>query len=294
MAESLSAPQSDWAPGPAWLFCPADRPDRYGKALAAADVVIVDLEDAVAPAAKESAREALRGLAADGMLDVERTVVRVNGAGPDSAGDHALDVALTKEIGVRRVMLAKTEHASHVAALPHDVVVLLETPAGIERAGEIAAADNTVAVMWGADDLVAGLGGTSSRYADGRYRDVARYARSRTLVAAKASGRLALDAVHMDIKDVDGLAAECEDAVAVGFDATVAIHPSQVAVIRSAYTPAAERLDWARRLLEHVGDDRSVTTFEGRMVDGPIYKQAERVLRLAEATAGSAQTTGGQ
>lgn len=272
-----------WQPGPAWIFCPADRPERYAKGLAVADVVILDLEDAVAPAAKASAREALRGLAGAGALDIERTVVRINAADTE---DHALDVALTEEVGVRRVMLAKAERVSDVTALPHDVVVLLETPIGIEHAGEIAAADNVIAVMWGADDLVAGLGGTGSRHADGRYRDVARYARSRSLVAAKASGRLALDAVHMDIPDVEGLAAECEDAVAVGFDATVAIHPTQVAVIRSAYAPSAERVDWATRLLQHVGDDRSVTTFEGRMVDGPIYKQAERVLRLAGAMAG--------
>ena len=270
----------EWTPGPAWLFCPADRPDRYRKALAAADVVVLDLEDAVAPAGKDAAREALRSLA-DGVLDLERTVVRVNAAG---TADHARDLAVTKDIGVRRVMLAKAEQAADVTSLAHEVVVLLETPAGIQHAGALAAADNVVAVMWGADDLVAGLGGTASRHADGRYRDVARYARSRALVAAKASGRLALDGVHMDIGDVDGLAGECEDAVAVGFDATVAIHPSQLAVIRAAYTPATEHVDWARRLLGHVGDDRSVTTFEGRMVDGPIYQQAERVLRLAEAT----------
>ena len=272
-----------WQPGPAWIFCPADRPERYGKGLAVADVVILDLEDAVAPAAKASARDALRELAASGAIDVARTVVRVNAV--DTA-DHALDVALTEEIGIRLVMLAKAERAADVTALQHDVVVLLETPVGIERAGEIAAADNVVAVMWGADDLVAGLGGTGSRHADGHYRDVARYARSRSLVAAKAAGRLALDAVHMDIPDLDGLAEECEDAVAVGFDATVAIHPSQVAVIRATYTPSAERVDWATRLLQHVGEDRSVTTFEGRMVDGPIYKQAERVLRLAGAMSG--------
>jgi citrate lyase subunit beta/citryl-CoA lyase len=286
MSDAPEAPgggSGGWQPGPAWIFCPADRPERYAKGLAVADVVILDLEDAVAPAAKASAREAMRGLAGSGALDLDRTVVRVNAA--DTA-DHALDVALTGELGVRRVMLAKAERASDVAGLQHDVVVLLETPVGIERAGEIAAADNAVAVMWGADDLVAGLGGTGSRHADGRYRDVARYARSRALVAAKASGRIALDAVHMDIPDLDGLAAECEDAVAVGFDATVAIHPSQVAVIRSAYAPSAERIDWATRLLQHVGDDRRVTTFEGRMVDGPIYKQAERVLRLAGAMAG--------
>jgi citrate lyase subunit beta/citryl-CoA lyase len=272
---------AEWAPGPAWLFCPADRPDRYGKALAVADVVIVDLEDAVAPAARETARESLRGLAADGALDLDRTVVRVNAA---DTPDHAPDLVLTAATGIRRVMLSKAERAADVGAIAHDVVVLLETPVGVERAGAIAAVENVVAVMWGADDLVAGLGGTASRHADGRYRDVARYARSRALVAAKASGRLALDGVHMDIADVDGLAAECEDAVAAGFDATVSVHPSQLAVVRAAYRPAPEQVDWARRLLRHVADDRSVTTFEGRMVDGPIYRQAERVLRLAETT----------
>lgn len=277
---------SNWIPGPAWLFCPADRSDRYGKALAVADVVILDLEDAVAPAARETARDELRRLAGDGTLDVERTIVRVNAA--DTA-DHAADLALVEEIGARRVMLPKAQRAADVSALSHDVAVLLETPVGIERAGELAAAENTVAVMWGADDLVAGLGGTASRYPDGRYRDVARYARSRALIAAKASGRLALDGVHMDIQDARGLATECEDAVAVGFDATVAIHPSQLAVIREAYEPSADRLDWARRLLEHTGGDRAVTTFEGRMVDGPIYKQAERVVRLAAMSRGGGQ-----
>ncbi len=273
----------DASPGPAWLFCPADRPDRYGKALAAADVVILDLEDAVAPAAKASAREARRGLAADGIVDWARTVVRVNGA---DTVDHAADLALTQDIGVRTVMLSKSERADDVRAVPHDVVLLLETPAGIRDADELASVDNVVAVMWGADDLVAGLGGTSSRFPDGRYRDLARHARARALLAAKAAGRLALDAVHMDIPDTAGLAAECEDAVASGFDATVAIHPTQVAVIRRSYAPDAERVVWAEQLLAHVGDDRSVTTFRGRMVDGPIYAQAERVLRLAAATSG--------
>ena len=134
--------------------------------------------------------------------------------------------------------------------------------------------------MWGADDLVAGLGGTASRRDDGSYRDVARYARSRTLVAAKAHGRIALDAVHMDIADLDGLRAECEDAVAVGFDATVAIHPSQVPVIRETYQPDPDRVRWAQRLLAAVGDERGVTTFEGQMVDGPIFRQAERIVAL--------------
>lgn len=277
---------SDWTPGPAWLFCPADRPDRYGKALAAADVVIVDLEDAVAPSAKAGAREALRGLAADGSLDPDRTVVRVNGVDSD---EHRADLALAADLGLARLMLAKTERAADVEALPHEVVALLETPRGIRDAGPIAEASNLVAVMWGADDLVAGLGGTSSRFDGGTYRDVARHARSHALVSAKAAGRLALDAVFMDIPDTDGLAAESEDACAVGFDAKVAIHPAQVPVIRSAFTPDADRVAWARDLLAHAGADRSVTTFRGRMVDGPIYAQAERLLRLAAATSGGAR-----
>ncbi len=283
----MNTPATDagapWAPGPAWLFCPADRPDRYPKALAAADVVLLDIEDAVAPNRKQAARQALRDLRRGGLLDDARTVVRINSFG---SPDHAADVVLAGELALPRLMLAKTESAAEPCGLAADVIVLLETPRGVENAGEIAAAVNVIAVMWGADDLVAGLGGTSSRFPQGHYRDIARFARSRALVAAKAHGRLAIDAVHMDIGDVDGLAAECEDAVAVGFDATAAIHPGQVPVIRAAYAPSAEQIDWARRLLTQVGDDRGVTTFEGRMVDGPIYAQAERVLRLA-APAGS-------
>lgn len=273
----------EWLPGPAWLFCPADRPDRYPKALAVADVVILDLEDAVAPANRPAARDALRRLSDDGVLDPDRTVVRVNGA---DTGDHARDLAVTTGMGIRRIMLAKSEDPAGPAAVEADVLLLVETPRGIEHVGLLAALDNIVAVMWGADDLVAGLGGTASRFDDGRYRDVARYARSRALIAAKANNRLALDAVHMDIADAPGLAAECADAVAVGFDATVAIHPSQVPLIRAAYAPPPERVEWARRLLAHVGEDPGVATFEGRMVDGPILKQARRVLRLATAGGG--------
>ena len=274
---------TDWCPAPAWLFCPADRPDRYAKALSRADLVIIDLEDAVAPAKRPAARDALRRLAGDGVLEAGRTVVRINGT---QSYDHALDLAVIAETGVPRVMLAKSEDPAQVAAVDAEVVLLVETPRGVERLSELAAQDNVIGVMWGADDLVAGLGGTTSRHPDGRYRDVARYARSRALIAAKAAGGLAIDAVHLDIADTTGLSAECEDAVASGFDATAAIHPSQVPVIRAAYAPSVEQLDWATRLLAHVGDERGVTTFEGRMVDGPVYTQAERVLRLAAASAG--------
>ncbi|WP_457255109.1 HpcH/HpaI aldolase/citrate lyase family protein [Pedococcus sp. P5_B7] len=276
-----------WFPGPGWLFCPADRPDRYLKALALADVVILDLEDAVAPKRREAARKELRRLASDGQLDPERTLVRVNGSGPGSVADHNADLKVIEALGLPRVMLAKAEDPASVRAIDREVVVLLETPKGVEFARELAEQDNVIGVMWGADDLIAGLGGTSSRFPNGKLRDAARYARSRALVAAKAYHRLALDAVHMDIPDLDGLSAACHDAAATGFDTTVAIHPSQIATVRAAYAPSEELVSWARRLLDHVGDDRGVTTFEGRMVDGPIYKQAERILRLAPMVKGS-------
>ncbi|WP_457255081.1 HpcH/HpaI aldolase/citrate lyase family protein [Pedococcus sp. P5_B7] len=276
-----------WFPGPGWLFCPADRPDRYLKALAVAEVVILDLEDAVASEGRGGARQELRRLVLDGHFDRERTVVRVNGSGRGTEADHEADLTFAEAIGLPRVMLAKAEDPASVSAIKHEVIALLETPRGVEYALDVAGQDNVIGVMWGADDLVAGLGGTSSRYPDGRLRDVPRYARSRALLAAKTHGRLALDAVHMDIPDLDGLSVECEDAAATGFDGTVAIHPSQLTTIRAAYTPTVELVSWARRLLDHIGDDRGVATFEGRMVDGPVYTQAERILRLASMAKGS-------
>jgi citrate lyase subunit beta / citryl-CoA lyase len=167
-----------------------------------------------------------------------------------------------------------------VAALaPRDVVALVETPRGALLATEIAAAEGTVALMWGAEDLVATLGGSSSRQADGGYRDVARHVRSTTLLAASAFGRIALDAVHLDIRDIEGLRAEANDAVAVGFDGTVCIHPTQIPVVREAYRPSEEKLDWARRVLAASRTERGVFAFEGQMVDSPVLKHAEMLLR---------------
>ncbi|WP_280496231.1 HpcH/HpaI aldolase/citrate lyase family protein [Nocardia asiatica] len=262
--------------GPAWLFCPADRPERFAKAAAAADVVILDLEDGVAAPDKAAARKALL----DTPLDPETAVVRVNAAGTE---DHALDLATLAETAYRRLMLPKCESAEQVTALPdHEVIALIESPLGALTVGQVMTARNAIGVMWGAEDLVAGLGGTASRHADGSYRDVARHVRSTTLLAAKAYGRFALDSVYLNIRDLDGLRAEAEDAVAVGFDAKVAIHPSQVAVLRAAYAPSAEELAWAGRVLEEAPKHRGVFALEGRMVDGPVFRHAEQIVRRAE------------
>ena len=261
--------------GPGWLFCPADRPERFEKAAAAADVVILDLEDGVAAKDRESARSALLAT----RLDPSRTVVRVN---PVDTPDHALDVAALADTDYRTVMLAKTETAEHVSSLaPLDVVVLVETPLAALSVADLARVDNAVAVMWGAEDLFAVLGGTSNRHSDGRYRDVAKHVRSQSLLAAKAFGKMALDSVYLDIKDLDGLRAETDDAVAVGFDAKVAIHPTQVPVIRAGYAPTDEQAQWAHAVLDAARSERGVFQFDGQMVDMPVLRRAQRIVQLA-------------
>ncbi|HEU0189821.1 MAG TPA: CoA ester lyase [Mycobacterium sp.] len=263
--------------GPAWLFCPADRPERFAKAAAAADIVILDLEDGVAASDRAAARQALH----DTPLDPKRTVVRVN---PSGTEEQALDLAALAGTDYTTVMLAKTESAAQVTELaPRLVVALVETPRGVVHATEIAAADNTVAMMWGAEDLIAGLGGGSSRRADGEYRDVARHARATVLLSAATFGRVKLDAVHLDIGDLAGLEAEAMDAAAVGFDATVCIHPSQTAVVRDAYRPADEKVAWARRVLAAAESERGVFAFEGQMVDSPVLRHAEAILRRCDS-----------
>jgi citrate lyase subunit beta/citryl-CoA lyase len=259
-------------PGPALLFCPADRPDRYAKALAAADAVILDLEDAVAPDDKPSARVHLA--AAD--LDPERVIVRVNSA---SGPELALDLAAVARTPFRRLMLAKAEETGDLDRLDgYRVVALCETPRGVENAGALARHRLVDALMWGAEDLVAGIGGRSSRRGDGGYRDVARYARARMLIAAAAAGVDAIDAVHLDIADTAGLEAEATDAAASGFAATACIHPSQAATIRAAYAPTGEELAWAADVLAAAAGQAGVFRFEGRMIDEPLLRQARRTL----------------
>ncbi|HQT99683.1 MAG TPA: CoA ester lyase [Acidimicrobiales bacterium] len=266
-----------WAvPGPAFLFCPADRPDRFAKAASAADVVILDLEDGVAPERREEARAHLRAAS----LDPATTIVRIN---PASSPEHALDLASVRETAVSMVMLAKTESPDEVLALDEfSVVALLETPRGVLAAEEIAQCTNTLGLMWGAEDLVAALGGLSSRGEDKVYRDVARYARSRTLLAARAEGRCALDAVCLLLDDLELQRTEALDAAAVGFAATVCVHPSQVPIVRAAYRPSDEQLAWATHILDASRGRAGVFRVGELMVDEPVLAQARLILRRGD------------
>lgn len=269
-------------PGPAVLFCPGNRPDRFAKAAERADAVILDLEDAVAPGDRPEARQAI---IASG-LDPARTIVRVN---PVDSADHEADLECVRATDYRCVMLAKTESAEHVTSVAAwtraCVLALVETPLGIVRAEEIAASLGCGGMMWGAEDLVAAMGGTSSRFPDRAqaYRDVPRFARARVALAAAAFGRWAVDGVHLDFVDLDGQRREALDAVALGFAATACIHPSQVEVVREAYAPEPAAVDWARRVLAAGQEHGGVVEIDGRMVDGPLYRQAEAILRRTPA-----------
>lgn len=265
-----------WAPpGPAFLFCPADRPERFEKAARAADVVILDLEDAVSPDSRDAARAALRS--AD--LDPDTTIVRLNPWGTD---DHPRDLDALGDTNIRMVMLAKASSAGDVSALaPFEVLGLCETPRGVHAAYEIAACANTIALMWGSEDLVAALGGYASRTAGGSLRDLARYARAKVLVDAGANGVGALDTTFLDFGNLEGLRREAEDAAALGFMATACIHPSQVAVVRDAYRPSEDQVAHAKKVVAGAATHGGVFRLDDVMVDGPVLAQARQILRRA-------------
>ncbi|QHK18646.1 HpcH/HpaI aldolase/citrate lyase family protein [Pseudarthrobacter psychrotolerans] len=270
--------------GPALLFCPADRPERFPKAAQRADAVIVDLEDAVAPADKQRARGAiLAQLGAGGEgpeLDPSRTIIRINPAGTD---EFEKDLHCLAHTPYRTVMLAKAESAAQLEALADfHVIALCETAVGILNAPAIAAAPNVVALMWGAEDLLASLSGTSSRTDDGGYRAVALHARSAVLLAARAFGKEAVDSVYVNIPDLDGLALEAADAAASGFGSKACIHPTQAAVVRGAYAPSEADVAAATELLRAAAATGSgVFQYGGKMIDGPILKHAEATIRRA-------------
>ena len=261
------APES----GPAYLFCPADRPDRYQKAQDRADFVIIDLEDAVAPANKVAAREAL----ANNPIDPDDVIVRINAlTSPQSLED--LDVLIS--LKYRRIMVPKAEDVAAIGNLTgFEVIALCETARGVVRAAEIAEVPTVVGLMWGAEDLIVSLGGRSSRREDGSYLDVAAHARSTVLLAAGAAGKPAIDSVYLNTEDEEGLAAEAQDAASSGFVAKACIHPSQVATVREAFRPSAAEVAHARRVLEAARSD-SVSVVDGQMIDEPLLRQARAVL----------------
>ena len=261
--------------GYAWLFCPADRLDRYPKALDRADVVILDLEDAVPEERKSAARQNLLRA----PLNPQRVVVRINAMDTE---EHDRDLAAIRQTAITHVMLPKAEQPEGLKTLEDfRVIALCETAKGVLEAPRLARHPAVCGLMWGAEDLVVSTGGRASRDSAGQYYDLARTARSQVLLAARAAGVLALDAVYVDTQDMDGLRAEAIEAAASGFTGKACIHPDQVQVIRDAFRPDSEQVAWASRVLAACSTG-GVIKVDGQMVDGPLIQQAQRIIAAHE------------
>lgn len=276
------------------LFTPGDRPEMLRKAAdAGADVVVFDLEDAVAPARKDDARAAVHAVLSEPEFDPACEVcVRVNPAG--IAADDDLAGVLGpggSDVRLDSVMLPKVDEPGDVESLrrllaEHDadlpVLALVETAAGVLHAEEIAAGDGTDALLFGAEDLSADIGAT--RTADGTE---VLYAREHVVLAASATGVDAIDTVYTDFGDVQGLAEETRFAARLGYDGKMAIHPAQVDPINDAFTPDAEEVEWAEKVLaardEAAAEGRGVFSVDDEMIDAPLVARAERIVELAAA-----------
>ncbi|HEV7980376.1 CoA ester lyase [Amycolatopsis sp.] len=264
--------------GPALLFCPADRPERVMKAAGAADSVIIDLEDAVAPERKATARDALSGLL--GRLDPARTIVRVNATGTSWHSDDMRALERRPDVVVMLPMVAT---AADVATLaPRPVIALCETVAGVLEAREIARAANCRGLMWGSEDFVADLGGRPGRAADGRMRPVVAQARWSVLFAARAAALPAIDSVFVDITDPATLRADADEAADAGFSSKACIHPTQVRIVRESFRPTADEMSWARTVRAAAASEKSgAFQLDGKMIDAPVLAQAESIIQAA-------------
>ncbi|MFC4807319.1 aldolase/citrate lyase family protein [Falsarthrobacter nasiphocae] len=265
--------------GPAILFCPADRPERFGKAADRADAVALDLEDAVSPESKARAREAV--VAAE--VDPWRALVRMSAWGTPEWDADAAAVARSR---MRTVILSKAESLEAVDALAEAVpgariVPQIETARGVLAAEELAGHPAVVALLWGAEDLADSLGARSTRATEGAYREVIQHGRFRVLYASAAHGKACIDAVLPDFEDEEAQRRDAEEAATSGFRATACIHPRQVGPIRQGYAPTPEEADHARRLLAAAEGQGGAFRFEGQMVDAPIVRRARAVLARA-------------
>ena len=275
------------------LFVPGDRPERFRKAAASgADAVILDLEDAVAPSAKEAARRAV----VDFLQQKPEvpTLVRVNAL--DTAMIDA-DLAAVAAGRPDAVMLPKAEGADSILALderldacsrggfrlPQILPIAAETPGAIFALGSFRdVRDRLMGLTWGAEDLPSSIGATTGREADGSFTQPLALARSMTLFAAHRAGVAAIDTVFPAIKEEDRLSDYAARARRDGFTGMMAIHPDQVRVINAAFTPTSDEIERAETIVRAFADNpgAGVLQIDGKMVDAPHLKQAVHLLGL--------------
>ncbi|MFJ5994425.1 HpcH/HpaI aldolase/citrate lyase family protein [Streptomyces sp. NPDC092370] len=261
-----------------WLYAPGDRPAVVAKALTCgADVVVIDLEDAVAPDRKAYARAATAELL--GNPPAVPVHVRVNT--PDSPWGEQDLAALAPAPGLSGLRLpkitspAEVTHAARRAARA-DLYALLETALAVEQAYAIAGAHpNLRGIVLGEADLRADLGVRDDTGLD--------WPRSRVVVAARAAGLPPpSQSVHPDIRDLDGLAASCAHGRALGFLGRAAIHPRQLPVIERAYLPTEAEIERAETVLRAAAAERGALALpDGRFIDAAVVTAARRTLSLA-------------
>ena len=276
------------------LFMPGSNPRALEKARALpADGLIFDLEDAVAPDAKETARAAVSAAVTAGGYAPRERVLRINPI--DTVWGHA-DLAVAATLPIDAVLLPKVESAERVrltidlldaAGAPPELAVwcMIETPLGVLAAADIAGASPRVAALvLGSSDLANDL-----RARPTRDRLPLLTALGLVLLAARAHGRAILDGVHLDLADAEGFVAACHQGRDLGFDGKTLIHPDQIGPANEIFAPTAEEVARARRIIAGYGKavaaGQGVVRVEGRLVEALHVEEARRTTALAEAIA---------
>ena len=256
------------------------------------DGVLIDLEDGVAPAAKEAARDAAR-VAIAGGFGPREVLLRVNGTGtPWQTAD--LDAAA--QSGADGILLPKVERADEITAAaatleaagaPEGLALwtMIETPRAVLRVAEIAAAHARLAgLVAGTSDLVKDL---HARHTRERVEVLASL--SLIVLAARAEGLAALDGVHLDLEDDEGFELACAQGRALGFDGKTLVHPRQIAAANRAFAPSAEEVSWSRRVIDAharaLAMGSGVFVLEGRLIEALHVENARRIVALAAAIA---------
>ena len=284
-----------------FLFVPADSPKKLANALASgADAVILDLEDSIAPEAKETARTSAKSFLEEAAAKPARPrlLVRVNGLATGLT-DADLDTIVAARPDA--VMLPKAEGGASIAHLDAKlavrearagvpdgsigiIAIATETAASLFRAGTYGgSSQRLLGLTWGAEDLSADLGASANRGEDGCFLDPYRLARSLCLAGAAAAQVAAVDTVYVDFRNEAGLRRECEEAARDGFSGKMAIHPRQVATINAAFTPSPAAIAHARAVVAAFASapGAGVVGIDGVMYDRPHLARAQRLLARA-------------
>ena len=278
------------------LFVPADSEKKLAKAREVpADALILDLEDSVAPENRAKARGLVREFLKD--VHAQSVFVRINPFGSVDYGADIMEIAagepaalvIPKADGpdMMRAIDSHLEEAEMVAGLPIGAIKLLpiatETPRAVLKLMEYREPPpRVIALTWGAEDLSAELGASTNREADGEFVFAYKVVRALALIAAKAAGRQAIETLYADFRDLAGLERVARTARRDGFAGMLAIHPDQVPIINAAFTPSADDVAHAQRIVAAFAGGEGVVSLDGRMLDRPHLKQAEHILAIAQ------------